>query len=215
MAITTILQLIATCAPLIHPDTAFAVMSEESKFNRFAIGVVDGYIKQPQDLPSALEAVKDLEKEGKNYSVGIMQINKNNFNRYNVTIKQMFEPCENLKVAQKILIDCYERGKSVNNALSCYYSGNFIRGYKKDFRGTSYVERVHSQPRPQNQSNFAVPSLRDEPIGIEPKPVADTLKAVIGKAKQDKLTTIKFVKSRRSQRTEPISDIKMKSKLVF
>lgn len=219
MTTTTILQLIATCAPLIHPDTAFAVMSEESKFNRFAIGVVDGYIKQPQDLPSALEAVKTLEKEGKNYSVGLMQVNKHNFARYGVSVKQMFEPCANLKVAQKILTDCYERGKSVNNALSCYYSGNFIRGYKKDFRGTSYVERVHSQPKPQNSLNFAVPSLRNEPIGIEPKPVIATVKAVTGKANRDKsiskTTEIKFVKSRRSKQAAPTSDEKMKSKLVF
>lgn len=213
-----ILQLIATCAPLIHPDTAFAVMSEESKFNRFAIGVVDGYIKQPNDLQTALQAVKELEKEGKNYSVGLMQINQSNFARYGVSVKQMFDPCSNLRVAEKILADCYEKGKSVNNALSCYYSGNFTRGYKKNFRGTSYVERVHSQPRPDYPTQFAVPSLRNEPIGSQ-QPAKATVKAIDGigvKEKSIKQPVVKFVKNRGNGTSQSKNNEKItKSKLVF
>ena len=41
----TALQMIAICAPLVHPDTALSVMKEESKLNQFAIGVVDGWEK--------------------------------------------------------------------------------------------------------------------------------------------------------------------------
>lgn len=163
----TALQLIAMCAPLIHPDTALSVMKEESKLNRFAIGVVGGYITQPKDLSSALKAVHQLEQEGKNYSIGLMQVNKHNFAKYSVTLEQMFEPCNNLQVAQQILQDCYQRSGSVNDALSCYYSGNFRRGYKKDFRGTSYVERVHAQlNEPTPEKSFAIPSLKTEPLSV-------------------------------------------------
>ena len=75
----TALQMIAICAPLVHPDTALSVMKEESKLNQFAIGVVDGWVKQPTDFNSAVLTAQQLEKEGKNYSVGLMQINKHNF----------------------------------------------------------------------------------------------------------------------------------------
>jgi putative uncharacterized protein magB01 len=163
----TALQMIAICAPLVHPDTALSVMKEESKLNQFAIGVVDGWVKQPTDFNSAVLTAQQLEKEGKNYSVGLMQINKHNFSRYGVTLEQMFDPCNNLQVAQQILQDCYQRSGSVNDALSCYYSGNFLRGYKRDFRGTSYVERVHAQLfEPTPEKSFAIPSLINEPLPI-------------------------------------------------
>ena len=166
MSMTT-LQMIAICAPLVHPDTALSVMKEESKLNQFAIGVVDGWVKQPTDFNSAVLTAQQLEKEGKNYSVGLMQINKHNFSRYGVTLEQMFDPCNNLQVAQQILQDCYQRSGSVNDALSCYYSGNFLRGYKRDFRGTSYVERVHAQLfEPTPEKSFAIPSLINEPLPI-------------------------------------------------
>ncbi|RDE83794.1 lytic transglycosylase domain-containing protein [Aggregatibacter aphrophilus] len=164
----TALQMIAICAPLVHPDTALSVMKEESKLNQFAIGVVDGWVKQPTDFNSAVLTAQQLEKEGKNYSVGLMQINKHNFSRYGVTLEQMFDPCNNLQVAQQILQDCYQRSGSVNDALSCYYSGNFLRGYKRDFRGTSYVERVHAQLfEPTPEKSFAIPSLINEPLPID------------------------------------------------
>ena len=163
----TALQMIAICAPLVHPDTALSVMKEESKLNQFAIGVVDGWVKQHTDCKSAVLTAQQLEKEGKNYSVGLMQINKHNFSRYGVTLEQMFDPCNNLQVAQQILQDCYQRSGSVNDALSCYYSGNFLRGYKRDFRGTSYVERVHAQLfEPTPEKSFAIPSLINEPLPI-------------------------------------------------
>ena len=163
----TALQMIAICAPLVHPDTALSVMKEESKLNQFAIGVVDGWVKQPPDFNSAVLTAQQLEKEGKSYSVGLMHINKHNFSRYGVTLEQMFDPCNNLQVAQQILQDCYQRSGSVNDALSCYYSGTFLRGYKRDFRGTSYVERVNAQLfEPTPEKSFAIPSLINEPLPI-------------------------------------------------
>ena len=57
----TALQMIAICAPLVHPDTALSVMKEESKLNQFAIGVVDGWVKQPTDFNSAVLTAQQLE----------------------------------------------------------------------------------------------------------------------------------------------------------
>ena len=211
----TILQLIATCAPLIHPDTAFAVMAEESRFNQFAIGVVDGYISQPKNLATALSAVQQLEQEGKNYSLGLMQVNKHNFKKYGVTAEQMFTPCDNLNVAEQILADCYRRGGSVNDALSCYYSGNFTRGYKRDFRGTSYVERVHAQPPATEFPEILVPSLKTEPIGVkQTTPVIAKVKAVTREQPKVQKKPAKLVKNRQTGKlAEQREDIQ--STLVF
>jgi len=55
MDLTSFLSLLAVCAPLVHPDTASALVAAESSFNRFAIGVVGGRLeRQPRGLAEAL-----------------------------------------------------------------------------------------------------------------------------------------------------------------
>lgn len=83
-----------------------------------------------------------------------MQINKSNFNKYNVTEEQLFNPCTNLSVFEKIITDCYKRGGTLKRALSCYYSGNFETGLRpeKTFSNTSYIQRI----------GYIVPSTRQD-----------------------------------------------------
>ena len=69
------------CAPAISTDTLKALVKTESSFNPYAIGVVNGSIAQPKTFDEAIKAVEQLEAEGKNYSIGLGQINKHNFNR--------------------------------------------------------------------------------------------------------------------------------------
>lgn len=132
------------CASTIHPDTIHDVAKTESDFQRFAIGVVNDKSIYPSSKADALRAIKTLETNGKNYSVGMMQINKHNFAKYGVTAEDMLDPCKNLSVFQKIITDCYVRGKTLPRALSCYYSGNFDTGRKpeKGFSNTSYTQRM-------------------------------------------------------------------------
>ena len=74
--------LVLTCAPLVAQDTARALNRVESAGNPFAIGVVGGALaRQPANLPEALATVAALEAAGWNYSVGLGQINKRNFER--------------------------------------------------------------------------------------------------------------------------------------
>lgn len=132
------------CAVSVHPDTAHDVAKTESGFNPYAIGVVNGKSIYPSSLNEAMEQIKKLKADGKNYSVGLMQINKSNFSVYGVTASQAFDPCTNLKVFEKIITDCYRRGGTLKRALSCYYSGNFDTGQRpeKSFSQTSYVQRI-------------------------------------------------------------------------
>src|SRR5690606_10094979 len=64
------------------------------------------------------------------------------------------DPCQNLKAGAAILEECYHRANKksdTNNhpnqnlqaAFSCYYSGNFQRGFIPDIKGQpSYVQKV-------------------------------------------------------------------------
>ncbi len=86
--------LVLTCAPLVAQDTARALIQVESGGNPFAIGVVGGaLVRQPANLPEALATVAALEAAGWNYSVGLGQINKRNFERYGLTPSTAFDAC--------------------------------------------------------------------------------------------------------------------------
>lgn len=168
LSAATFLSLAVQCAPSVHPDTAHDVARVESGFNQYAIGVV-GQKKGifPKSLDDALAHVQRLQAQGKRYSVGLMQITSTNFKKYDVTAAQLFSPCTNLSVFEKVITDCYSRGGTLKRALSCYYSGNFTTGQKseKDFAQTSYVERIGYTPP---NGGYIVPSTKAE-RGEEPK----------------------------------------------
>lgn len=129
--------LLLSCAPLIAPDTARALIQVESSFNVYAIGVVgDSLVRQPNNAREAIATVVALDRQGLDYSLGLGQINKRNFRRLGLTAASAFDPCSNLKAMESILLDCFKRSPkrngpqaSLRDALSCYYSGNFTTGY--------------------------------------------------------------------------------------
>ncbi|EEE2004501.1 lytic transglycosylase domain-containing protein [Salmonella enterica subsp. enterica serovar Kotte] len=154
IASSLFLSLALQCAPTIHPDTTVDVSRTESGFEPLAIGVVNGKSIYPRNLNDAKEHIKQLKAKGKNYSIGIMQINKSNFAKYGVTADEMFNPCKNLSVFEKIITDCYIRGGTLKRALSCYYSGNFDTGQRPElaFKNSSYTQRI----------GYAVPSTKQD-----------------------------------------------------
>lgn len=160
LATSTFLALAMQCAPSIHPDTSHDVARIESSFNPYAIGVVGQKGYMPRTKEEALSIVDRLKKEGKNYSVGLMQINHANFKKQETNADALFDPCKNLLIFEKIITECYQRGKTLKNALSCYYSGNFNTGKKKEkaFASTSYVERIGYS----DNKTYLVPSTKKD-----------------------------------------------------
>lgn len=150
------------CAVTVHPDTTLDVIKTESSGRPLAIAVVGEKSLYPDTVAQALTAIKRLEARGANYSVGLAQINQSNFSKYGVTALQLFDPCTNLTVYEKIITDCFIRGKTLKRALSCYYSGNFTTGQKPEsaFSKTSYIERI-GYPR-ETAKNYVVPSTRTD-----------------------------------------------------
>lgn len=136
-----ILALITQCAPDVAPHTMASLIATESSGNPYAIGVVGMHlVDQPRTLEEALETAMALLEQGANISVGLGQINKNNFTGLDLTLEQAFDPCKNLQASSKVLTNCYERAtkemgegqQALKAALSCYYSNNFSRGFVKE-----------------------------------------------------------------------------------
>ncbi len=144
MDASVFLALALACAPQVHADTARALVSVESAFNPWAIGVVGGaLVRQPRNRTEALATAKALRHAGWNFSVGLSQINVGNFDRLGLTVESAFEPCANLTAMQIVLADCFDRASAsaskaadqvaLRQALSCYYSGNFATGFRHGY----------------------------------------------------------------------------------
>lgn len=161
------LALAMQCAPDIAPDTLSRIVKTESGFNPWAIGVVGKSLKrQPQNKEEALTTVKQLVKNKSNFSIGLAQINRQYFDIKHAEL--FFSPCTNLKMGANILKDCYARAlknseseqQALKKSFSCYYSGNYTRGFKKENNGTSYVERIITA----NSAAVKVPALDDSAV---------------------------------------------------
>ncbi|MCU7373222.1 lytic transglycosylase domain-containing protein [Paucibacter sp. O1-1] len=155
MDAATFLSLTMACAPQLQVDTARALVSVESAFNPWAIGVVGGaLVRQPRSRAEALATARALRAQGWSFSVGLGQINIGNFDRLKLTVDTAFEPCTNLTAMQTVLTECMARvpqpygsprttQTTLRQALSCYYSGNFVTGFAH-----GYVRRVaRAMPR--------------------------------------------------------------------
>ncbi len=143
---TALAALLASCAPLVAPATASAVVATESAFNPHAIGVVGGVlVRQPRHRAEALATARALRAAGWNFSVGLAQINQVNFDRLGLDLEAAFDPCHNLAAMQAVLLECHARATAtrpaaqlaLRRALSCYYSGSFATGFHH-----GYVRRV-------------------------------------------------------------------------
>ena len=159
MDASVFLALALACAPQVHTHTAHALVSVESAFNPWAIGVVGGaLVRQPRHRAEALATARALQAVGWNFSVGLGQINVGNFERLGLTLDAAFEPCTNLTAMQSVLSECFDRAQvpaatatatttaatpppvdqtALRRALSCYYSGNFATGFRH-----GYVRKV-------------------------------------------------------------------------
>ena len=133
------------CAPMVDQRLMMRVISVESSHNPYAIGVVNAHLqRQPQNLAEAKATAHFLENGGYNYSVGLAQINRSNFSRFNLNFNNVFDVCTNLNAGGQILSECLNRASArgyqadvTHKALSCYYSGQLNSAV-----GTQYANKV-------------------------------------------------------------------------
>lgn len=131
------------CQDLAVPmDVMRHVVQVESSFNPYAIGVVGArLVRQPRNLEEAVATAAKLERDGFNFSVGLAQINRYNLAAQGLdSYERAFDACPNLAAGARILAGCRERaGGDWGKAFSCYYSGNFERGFLD-----GYVQKIHA-----------------------------------------------------------------------
>lgn len=134
------------CQDLAVPNEVMHhVVRVESAFNPYAIGVVGGrLVRQPRNVSEALATVRDLEAKGYNFSLGLAQVNRHNLKKYGlVSYETAFQSCPNLQAGSRILAECYGRaGGDWGKSFSCYYSGNFVTGFRH-----GYVQKVMASMR--------------------------------------------------------------------
>jgi len=143
------------------------IVNVESGSNPYAIGVVGGrLVRQPQNLDEALATVQMLEAKGYNYSLGVAQVNRANLGKYGLdSYQKAFTTCQNLAAGSQILANCYHSsGGDWGKSFSCYYSGNFVTGYRD-----GYVQKVYDSIN-RDMSIAA----RNKMVAAEPIPLTTT-----------------------------------------
>lgn len=144
-------EIIKVCAPNTDPNVLERIIKVESSLNPYAIGVVGGNLaRQPKNKTEAIEMARALHNGGWNFSMGLGQINRYNIDKYNINYETVFDPCTNIRTTAFIYKECLERAmqkfekdKAMLAAFSCYYSGNFERGFQNEDGGKkSYVQRI-------------------------------------------------------------------------
>lgn len=177
LELSALISLLNTCQNQVDASILKRLIDNESSRNPYAIAVVGAKaINQPDNQADAIQIATDLENEGFNYSLGLMQINKKNFPAYGLTIETAFDACTNIEVGADIFAQCYHRAKQqssdkthqqlLDDAASCYYSGNFSRGYQGEGkRGISYVEKFNRADKLPPQT---IPESYDSSESFQP-----------------------------------------------
>ena len=150
---TTLAALIATCAPLVHPTTMRALIAVESAGNPYAIsinrpltlaarGVQVPVFEQPRTAAQARGLATTLHAAGYTTSIGLAQVNVEHLDAWGLPLELLLDPCTNLTLAQRILLDCRDTTNaspsSLPALLSCFNSGNATTGI-----ANGYAARVH------------------------------------------------------------------------
>ena len=142
------IAIVQQCAPSVAVETMAAVVTHESRRNPFAIGVNGGtrISRQPVNKTEAVETAKALLKLSVSIDLGLAQINSAILSKLGLSLADAFEPCANLRAAEKVLHWCYDPAakrfgagqEALQAALSCYNTGGYARGL-----ANGYVQSVY------------------------------------------------------------------------
>lgn len=152
------------CAPTVAAQSLAAIAHVESSLNPYAIGVVGARLeRQPRDQREAVATAHALHRQGYNFSLGALQVNRYNLKKYGESYETIFDICRNMRAGAGILQDCFSRARPIYRdeqqalraALSCYYSGNFSTGFRH-----GYVRKVVLAAGKGPEAIAAVPEIR-------------------------------------------------------
>lgn len=145
LSLAAALALAAQCAPNIAPQTILSVIHVESRFDPLAIGVngAPRITVAPVSVEDAIAKAGALIAAGRSIDLGLAQINSKNLSWLGLSLREVFEPCTNLRAASRILQDGYVRSDAgrvgeqaaLKTALSYYNTGDPTRGISNGYVG--------------------------------------------------------------------------------
>lgn len=177
------------CAPSVPSHVMAPIVKVESGFRPYAIGVVGGRLeRQATNKAEAVATVTALQAAGLKFAAGIGQVFVGNWKAYGLSSDSVFEPCQNIRAAAAIYKACYDRALSEyqnptiaqSAAYSCYYSNNFVTGFKPEVPGQpSYVQKVLNSAAELEGKAVAVAQpiafIPNKPGGQASKPATATV----------------------------------------
>lgn len=144
MDITALFQI---CNIIIAPSIAHGIIDVESKGDPYAINVnaPNFAITKHADKAEAVAYAENLIRLGFSIDMGLAQINSKNLESLNLTVSEVFEPCNNLTAMQKVFLRGYDmrgdKGMSAKEkkvaALSRYNTGDKAKGV-----ANGYVDKI-------------------------------------------------------------------------
>ena len=171
-----LVSLAQMCAPAFEQTVSLAVMKQESGFNPFAIGINRKGARlerSPDNYAVAVATAKKLIQDGYSIDMGLAQINSANLKKLGMTVEEIYQPCNNLKAMQTILLNCYNGVDSrltsfdkLSRAFSCYNTGGYQKGFTNGYvrKVTNHLSSFYKNrdlmaktiPLPNNSQDLAV-----------------------------------------------------------
>ena len=141
MAPTSPILLLDQCAPAIASVTMAAIVQQESAGNPLALhDSTTGRNYRTTSAATAARIARELIAQGHSVDIGLAQINSRNLSRLGLGVDQAFDPCENLRAAQTVLLDGWSRAGTLMGMLSAYNTGQVT-----NTRGADYGAGVYAQ----------------------------------------------------------------------
>ena len=170
-----IAALASRCAPDLSPRTAALMVRRESAGVPWAIHVNGPYRlpRPPADAAEAIATARWLGGHGYDFDIGLLQVNSRNMARFGLSPATMVEPCANLRVASRILHECYLAARPhsdssqerLRHALSCYNTGNGERGLRNGYVASLLTLAAQRDSTPET---LMIPALEAPPTNAKP-----------------------------------------------
>jgi type IV secretion system protein VirB1 len=145
MGDTMIAAALLACAANVAPVTLAAVIRVESTGNPLALHVngLVGPQPHPTTVADAVKLAEGAIRLGYSVDLGLMQVNSRNLAALGYSIRQVLDPCTNIRGGASILTADYaeatrSRGEgqaALEAALSAYNTGDFDRGFSNGYVG--------------------------------------------------------------------------------
>ena len=180
ISLAAALALAAQCAPTVAPETLLSVVQVESRFESLAIGVngAPRIMVAPTSVDDAVAKAGALIAAGRSIDLGLAQINSKNLSWLGLSLREVVEPCANLRAAARILQDGYGRSdaphvgdqSALKTALSYYNTGHPIRGVSNGYVGKveTAAERIVPAIRGGSPADLSGPAPAAPPEAESP-----------------------------------------------